>query len=145
MTSEILVEAPHMGYNSTTYPPTAYRRGHPSQHMHELAITQNILEIAVRHAEKANAHRITHLNLVIGELASIIDDSVQFYWDIISRDSIAEGSQLHFERHAAQLRCTQCSHMFPLNSSEYQCPACGDRHVVACGGDEFRLESIEVE
>jgi len=118
---------------------------HVVSYMHELAVTQNILEIALRHAEKANAQRITQLNLVIGELAGIVDDSVQFYWDIITRDTIAEGSQLHFDRRTAVLRCTQCGHTFPLNSQEYRCPICGDHRVIACGGDEFRLESIEVE
>jgi hydrogenase nickel incorporation protein HypA/HybF len=113
--------------------------------MHELSVTQSLLEIALRHAERADAHRITRLNLVIGELSSIIDDSVQFYWDIISRDTIAEGSELHFERVPGTLRCLGCQHTFPLNGRDYACPACGERQVVAAGGDDFRLESIEVE
>ena len=113
--------------------------------MHELSVTQNILEIALRHAETANAKRITDLNLVIGELAGIVDDSLQFYWDIISRDTIAEGAQLHFDRRAALLHCSQCGHTFPLNGSEYRCPVCGNPRVTASGGDEFRLESIEIE
>ncbi len=113
--------------------------------MHELSITESLLEIALRHARKAEAQRIIRLNLVIGELASIVDDSVQFYWDIVSRDTIAEGAELHFERLPATLRCLSCDHVFPLDGREYACPACGSERVVAAGGDEFRLESIEVE
>ncbi|MCJ7724498.1 MAG: hydrogenase maturation nickel metallochaperone HypA, partial [Anaerolineales bacterium] len=66
--------------------------------MHELSVTQSVLEIALRHARQNNARRITDLYLVIGELASIVDDSVQFYWDMISKDTIAEGARLHFKR-----------------------------------------------
>jgi hydrogenase nickel incorporation protein HypA/HybF len=113
--------------------------------MHELAVTESLLEIALRHADRAGAKRITKLNLVIGDLASIIDDSVQFYWDIISRDTIAEGAQLHFERVPGTLRCLSCAHEFPINGSNYACPLCGEKRVVAAGGDEFRLESIEVD
>jgi len=113
--------------------------------MHELSITQGILEIALRHAEQANAQRITRLNLVIGELASIVDDSVQFYWDIVSRDTIAAGAELHFERVAGILRCLDCGHTFPLDGLDYACPVCGAGQVVAAGGDDFRLESIEVD
>jgi hydrogenase nickel incorporation protein HypA/HybF len=113
--------------------------------MHELSITQSLLEIALRHAERASAQRITRLNLVIGELASIVDDSVQFYWDIISQDTIAEGAQLHFERVPGTLRCLACGYTFPLDGRDYACPICRERQVVAAGGDEFRLESIEVE
>ena len=39
--------------------------------MHELSVTQSLLNIALQHAEKANAKRVTDLNIVIGELASI--------------------------------------------------------------------------
>jgi hydrogenase nickel incorporation protein HypA/HybF len=52
--------------------------------MHELAVTESILEIALRHAQEHNARHITGLYLVLGQWASIVDDSVQFYWDIIS-------------------------------------------------------------
>ena len=113
--------------------------------MHEMSITQSLLEIALRHAERADARRIIRLNLVIGELASIVDDSVQFYWDIVSQDTIAERAELHFERVPGVLRCLSCGHTFPLNGRDYACPDCGERRVVVAGGDEFRLESIEVE
>lgn len=113
--------------------------------MHELSITQSLLEIALRHAEQAGARRITRLNLVIGALASIVDDSVQFYWDIVSRDTIAAGAELHFDRVPGTLRCLGCGHTFPLNGRDYVCPTCGKEQVIAVEGDDFRLESIEVE
>ena len=113
--------------------------------MHEMSVTQSLLEIALRHAERADARRITRLNLVIGELATIVDDSIQFYWDIVSQDTIAAGSELHFERVPGILRCLGCEHTFPLNGRDFACPACGERQVVIAGGDDFRLESIEVD
>jgi len=113
--------------------------------MHELSVTQSILDIALRHAERSEAKRIVRLNLVIGELATIVDDSVQFYWDIVSRGTIAEGAELHFERVPGILRCLGCGHTFPLGGQDFTCPACGERQVVATGGDDFRLESIEVD
>ncbi len=113
--------------------------------MHELSVTQSILEIALRHAEKANARRITRLNLVIGELSGIVGDSVQFYWDIVGRGTIAEGAELCFERVPAALRCLDCSHTFTLDGREYACPSCGSARIAIAGGDDFRLESIEIE
>ncbi|MFW6082924.1 MAG: hydrogenase maturation nickel metallochaperone HypA [Chloroflexota bacterium] len=113
--------------------------------MHELSVTESLLEIAVRHAEEAGAERIVRLNIVLGEFSSIVDESVQFYWDIVSADTIAEGAELHFERVAGTLRCLACGHEFPLGSDSFNCPACGEAEVVVAGGDDFRLESIEVE
>ena len=62
--------------------------------MHELPITQNILKIALRYGETSKASRITDLYLVIGQLTSIIDDSIQFYWPIISEGTIAENAPI---------------------------------------------------
>ncbi len=113
--------------------------------MHELSVTESLLEIALRHAEEAGAERIVQLNIVIGELSSIVDESVQFYWDIVSKDTMAEGAELHFERVDGTLRCLSCGHTFPLSQKDFVCPKCGEERVVAAGGDDFRLESIEIE
>lgn len=52
--------------------------------MHELPITESILEINLRHALASNALRINDLLLFIGDMSTVIDDTAQFYWDIVS-------------------------------------------------------------
>jgi hydrogenase nickel incorporation protein HypA/HybF len=59
--------------------------------MHELSVTQAILGIALRNAAKSNAIRVTGLNITIGDLSSFVDDSIQFYWDLISKGTLCEG------------------------------------------------------
>jgi len=113
--------------------------------MHELPVTESILEIALRHAEEAGGKRITDLYLVIGQLSSIVDDSVQFYWDILSKNTIAEGAQLHFERVTATFLCLDCNETYTLNGELTTCPKCDSVRVKITAGDEFRLESIEIE
>lgn len=113
--------------------------------MHELSVTQNLLDIAVRHAEQAGALRITQVNIVVGQLSSIVDDSVQFYWDMISAGTIAHKAQLNFKRIPAQLRCTDCAHEFLMNERDFVCPRCGSGNLVVAGGEEFYLESIDVD
>lgn len=113
--------------------------------MHELSVTESLLEIALRHAEEAGAERIVRLNIVIGGLSSIVDESVQFYWDIVSKDTIAEGAELHFERVEGTLRCLACGNTFPISQRDFLCPECGQGRVVPAGGDDFRLDSIEIE
>ncbi|MDH5507845.1 MAG: hydrogenase maturation nickel metallochaperone HypA [Anaerolineae bacterium] len=113
--------------------------------MHELAITQNILALACQYAQEAKAVRITDITLLIGELSSVIDDSVQFYWDMISADTLAAGSVLHFERQPACMRCDRCSRTYTLAESELICPYCQSVTVTILRGDEFLLQSIVVE
>lgn len=112
--------------------------------MHELAVTQSILDLAVDYGQRSGAKQITDLNLVIGRLSSIVDDSVQFYWDIISKGTLCEGSTLHFERIPAVIECLDCSNQYELEAELIPCPQCGSNRVKFVSGKEFRLESIEI-
>ena len=113
--------------------------------MHELAVTESILEIALRHAREKNARSITGLYLVIGQWSSIVDDSVQFYWDIISDGTIAKGAILHFQRVPVVLTCQDCGKDYQPASEEFACPNCGGTHARVKTGEEFQLEAIDVE
>jgi len=113
--------------------------------MHELAVTQSILKIALQHAEKANAKRVTDLNIVMGEFSKMVDDSIQFYWEIIAKDTIAEKATLHFRRVLAEFQCLSCSEKYNPGDGEFICPKCGSAKVKIVAGEEFLLESIDVE
>jgi len=113
--------------------------------MHELSVTQSLLEIALQHAENANAKRVTGLNIVIGDLASMVDDSIQFYWEIIARDTIAEQAKLNFRRVPAELQCQACSETYRPTERELACPKCNSVNTRIVAGEEFALESIDVE
>jgi len=113
--------------------------------MHELPVTQSILKIALDHAERANAQRITALNIVMGELSSMVDDSIQFYWEIVAKDTIAEKAILNFRRVPAELQCMTCFHKYHPTDKELVCPQCGGVGAKIIAGEEFALESIDVE
>lgn len=113
--------------------------------MHELAVTENLLEIAIRHGKTAGAIRISNLYLVIGQLSSIIDDSVQFYWDIISKGTIADGAELHFHRKPVEIFCKECADQFTPSGDDFSCPNCGSTKIRVISGEEFYLEAIDVE
>lgn len=113
--------------------------------MHELPVTQNILDITLQHARQANAKRVLRINITIGELSSIIDDSVQFYWDIIAKDTIAEGALLNFNRIPTCLECLHCQIQYQPTDNEYACPQCHNTHFKIIHGQEFFLTSIDIE
>jgi hydrogenase nickel incorporation protein HypA/HybF len=113
--------------------------------MHELAVTESILEISLRHAREAGAARIARIHLVLGELSSIVDDSVQFYWDMISENTLAEGAQLVFRRVPVELLCLSCAQRYSPNGNELACPSCGAAQVKIIAGEEFYVEAIDVQ
>ncbi len=114
--------------------------------MHELPVTQAILDTALSAAAQAGSQRIVAIDLVIGELSGIVDDSVQFYFDILSRDTPAAGAMLRFQRQPARAVCSDCAHSYdaapPLAPF---CPNCGSLRLQVTGGREFFLESIEID
>lgn len=113
--------------------------------VHELPIAQSILDIVLRHAESAEAKQISGIYLVIGQLSSFVDESIQFYWDILSKDTIAVGATLHFRRIPAQLRCRDCQHEYSLDGRDSACPACESINVEVVAGDELFVEAIDIE
>lgn len=113
--------------------------------MHELPFVESILKITLEHAERAQAQRVLALDIVVGQMASIVDDSVQFYWDMLSQDTLAEGAELRFKRIPAVYHCWDCGHEYQLDGEHLACPQCGSARVQLVQGDEFRLESIDIE
>jgi hydrogenase nickel incorporation protein HypA/HybF len=114
--------------------------------MHELPITQSVLSIAVETAQQNGGGRVLAINLVVGEMASIVDDSVQFYFDILSKDTLAEGSALNFRREPATATCQDCQYQANVKPPIMPvCLQCGSSKLIVTGGKEFFIESIEVE
>ena len=113
--------------------------------MHELSVTESILSIALKHAYQAQALRVTDIHVVLGQLSSVVDNSVQFYWDIISQDTLCKGAALHFRRIPAELKCLDCETTYTLPAELTPCPQCGSFRIKIISGEEFWLDSIEIE
>lgn len=112
--------------------------------MHELSVTESILEIALRNGREAGAARVSDIYLVIGELSTIVDESVQLYWDIISENTAAAGSILHFRRIPGRLGCRDCGHTYSPRE-DLPCPVCGSLQIDILAGEEFYVDSIAIE
>lgn len=114
--------------------------------MHELSVTQAMLSTALDAAERAGGGRVTAIELVIGELGSMVDDSVQFYFGVLSRGTPAEGAELRVRRVPGEAACLDCSAHYPVRPPlDAVCPVCGGTSVRVAGGFQFLIDAIEVE
>ena len=121
--------------------------------MHELAVTQHVFNIVLRHAESNGAKKVIGVNLRIGELRDIVDDWMQKFFDHLSRGTIVEGAKLNIERLPIVFRC-ECGESFPVNFKEFlgggkgeegiTCPHCGGAKAALFSGKEFEIQGIEV-
>jgi hydrogenase nickel incorporation protein HypA/HybF len=113
--------------------------------MHEFSITESMLNLALEKAGQAKARKITRINLVLGEMSGVVGECVQFYFDAISRDTIAAGAQLSFEAQPTKLRCQRCQAVFEPRDHDWTCPDCREMAIEIVSGRECYMESIEVE
>ena len=65
--------------------------------MHELGITQSIVDIAARTARDQGAERIVSVTVEIGSLSGVIPDAVEFCFEACSQGTLLEGSRLLIE------------------------------------------------
>ncbi len=113
--------------------------------MHEYAVTQSMINIALNEAKRAGASKILEIRLVIGDLSTILDDSVQMYFDIMSEGTIAQGAKLVFKRVKAEFKCKECGEVFVKPPQGFDCPKCGGLGTPTERGREFYIESLEID
>ena len=111
--------------------------------MHELSVASAVVDTAIRHAE---GRRILAVSLRIGHLRQVIPDSLAFYFEIVSRDTPAEGARLEQVVVPARLCCGGCEDEWDMEGTpEFRCPRCAAGEVAVIAGNELEVDSIEVE
>jgi hydrogenase nickel incorporation protein HypA/HybF len=113
--------------------------------MHELSIVESLLDLVLEHAEKAEAEKVVAVNLVVGELSGVVDEAVEFYWDFLTKETIAKDARIIFRHVPASLKCRKCGEVFLSSEHGYVCPKCGEQQVDIIAGRELFVESLEVE
>ncbi|AKV03372.1 [NiFe] hydrogenase nickel incorporation protein HypA [Labilithrix luteola] len=108
--------------------------------MHELAITQSIVEHIEEHLEGS---RVVRVVLEIGALSAIVPDAVRFCFDVCARGTNLEGATLEIIRTEGTGGCRACGRTMPLDSLVASC-ACGSTDVAILRGQELRVRDVEV-
>jgi len=113
--------------------------------MHEYGLTKQIVAIACDAAKKENAKQVNSILLVIGENTGIIPDSIQLYFDMIAKDTVASGAMLDLRIVPTQMHCPHCNKNFLRPHFSFACPECGMLGNPTQIGNEFYVESLELE
>lgn len=122
--------------------------------MHEMPVTQSLLKMALDHAQ---GRRITDVYLHVGKMAAIVPDSVEVFFEYLSKGSLAEGARLHFTMMPVEMTCQDCGQQLDLDAWSEEAPqaimqkafaqgcVCGSKQLRVTGGVKFGLLSIDVE
>ena len=65
-------------------------------------VMSSILDIVLDHANRNNAKKVVRINLRIGHLSDIIPEWAQSYFDMLSKDTIADHASLEIEARSGQ-------------------------------------------
>ena len=76
--------------------------------MHELPVTEGILQIVLKHAEMNSVQQVMAIHLQIGKLSDLEDEWIQRYFDYLSKGTIAQ-AELKIERMPIMVQCTACA------------------------------------
>jgi len=122
--------------------------------MHEMSVTQAMLDMALEHAR---GHRITDIYLQVGRMSLIVPESVEFYFEYLSKGTLAEGATLHFEIQPIEMTCTDCGRQADLTDLMDEQPRaimvqalargceCGSKNLRVTSGTGFNMLSLGVE
>jgi hydrogenase nickel incorporation protein HypA/HybF len=117
--------------------------------MHELTLTKNILDMALRYAQKTDSQRVVTIVLRLGVLRDIKKEWIQHYFNYISKGTIAENAEILVMDDPIVCSCRDCAKEFEvekesLANEEILCPNCSQQNYTLISGTKFLIEGIEV-
>jgi len=112
--------------------------------MHELYLAESILNIVKEYAREQQFKKVNSILLSFGRLSCIEPKSLQFAFEVQSRETLAENAVLQFKIMPSVIHCFSCGKDLELNTYEGICPQCKGEEVVLVGGTE-ELQILEMD
>ena len=113
--------------------------------MHEASVVEELVRILKAKSDELHAASVRRVTLVVGELTGYMEESLVFYYEILSRGSILEGSELAVRYVKPKLHCESCNIFFERSLYSFACPTCGRPGLMTKIGSEFYIESMEAD
>ena len=110
--------------------------------MHEMAITQGIIELCLEHA---GGRTVRSLDIEIGALSSVVPEAIEFCFEACSRETLMEGARLNIISIPGLGHCLECGLETPLMELYGACSHCSSNRVTIVTGEELRVREIEVD
>ena len=113
--------------------------------MHEFGVMTYLLNTVEAKAQELQAARVLEINLVIGDRASIVDNSLSLYFEMLTPGTLVEGAVLNTRRVPSRFACATCGTHYEPVGADFRCPTCGGIGQLTDEGSEFFIESIVIE
>ena len=112
--------------------------------MHELAMTQSIIELVEAEARKQGSEKVNKIKLRIGQFTGVVKEAIEFSFEVIKQGTLAETAELEIETIPLRKRCAPCDKVFGANGDfDFFCPDC-NAPVELISGREMQIEYIDL-
>lgn len=122
--------------------------------MHEVSVISNMVDAILRELEGYKVKKVEEVNIVIGDLTSLGAEQLEFAYEIVTRDTMLEGSKLVIENESVAVKCNECGYEGPAENLESDffdhsipviaCPKCGGG-VEITAGQACRVRDLSIE
>ena len=103
------------------------RKRRDTSFMHELSIASSIVEAVTESAAAYPGARVKEVRLRVGALASVVEDSLQFCWELATEGSPLAGSKLVINVLPVIVHCEPAGRTPQLAGVQsFRCPHCGE-------------------
>jgi len=113
--------------------------------MHEMSLCQSILGVMEQAARDQHFSRVRRVRLRVGALAGVEISALRFGFEVVTRGTLADGAVLEILSQSGEAYCFQCGQSVTIEQRFDPCPGCGGHHLQLTGGDELKIQDLEVE
>jgi hydrogenase nickel incorporation protein HypA/HybF len=114
--------------------------------MHELSIIQSVVSTVTEAMATHPDVRICTVRLKVGVLSGVVENALQFVYDVATEGTMLAGSRLEVVHEPVKIFCSQCGEIRELvGVQSFRCPVCGTPSYDIRQGRELEVESVEIE
>ena len=112
--------------------------------MHEYSLVQSLVGRVEELARERRATAVHRLVVSVGELAGVDPELFRTAYDTFRAGTVCAAASLELRTVPARWACPGCARAIPRGEA-LTCPSCGLPARVDPGGDELRLQTVEME
>jgi hydrogenase nickel incorporation protein HypA/HybF len=113
--------------------------------MHEMSLCEGILQVLEAEAGNQGFSKVKTVWLEIGELSSVEIEALVFSFDVVTRNTLADGANLEIINLPGTAWCMKCAKNVAVKRRFDACPECGSYQLQVTSGEEMRIKELEVE
>jgi len=123
--------------------------------MHEVSVMADLMTAIKKELERYDVVSVKEVTLTVGKLTNLGSEQLEFAYEVMSKNSILEGSRLVIESEDIMVNCGGCGYEGPVKNIDVggdihfqipilSCPECGGA-VAVTAGKTCCVRSIEIE